>query len=80
MKGRIESRDGLLFPIPHNFFLWGAEILGFVLYGGAKKKNNGIRARNTSSTFRGDVLPTTPTHFSGVLRGVTKGVVGDILE
>ena len=36
------------------------------MYGGAKKKNKGIRAQHTR-TFSGTMLPATPTHFSGVI-------------
>ena len=38
VRGRIKSREGLLFPISYGFFSLGVEVLGNMLYGGAKRK------------------------------------------
>ena len=33
-----------------------------------QNKNNGIRARNTPLTFRGNILAATPQHLSGAIK------------
>lgn len=53
-----------------------------MLYGGAKstkkKKTMKLGAHNTPSTFREDILPATPTHFSGVVKYLQMESVDEI--